>query len=103
MPKFLSTVSLRRTKPADLETLFRFQLDREANYLAAFTSKDPMDLSAYIQKHIRLLTDPTVNNQTVLLGSTIVGSIDKFVMESEAEITCWIDKTYWAKALPPRH
>jgi hypothetical protein len=33
-------VKLRKTEKSDLELLFQFQLDKEANYLAAFTSKD---------------------------------------------------------------
>jgi hypothetical protein len=34
-------IKLRRTQVADLDIFFQIQLDKEANYLAAFTSKDP--------------------------------------------------------------
>ena len=36
-------IKLRKTEKSDLEFFFQFQLDKEANYLAAFTLKDPTD------------------------------------------------------------
>jgi ribosomal-protein-alanine N-acetyltransferase len=33
--------------------------------------------------------------QTILLNGTIVGSLAKFEIEGEAEVTYWIDKKYW--------
>ncbi|MEZ4692320.1 MAG: hypothetical protein R3A12_20040 [Ignavibacteria bacterium] len=43
-------IDLIKTTESDLEILFEFQLDEEANYLAAFTPKDPSDKTAYIEK-----------------------------------------------------
>lgn len=91
--------SLRPTKIADLAVLFQFQLDKEANYLAAFTSKDPLDKEAYLEKFTKHLNDPTINMQTILLGDTIVGSIAKFETRGDTEITYWIDKSYWRKGI----
>jgi len=91
--------SLRPTKIADLAVLFQFQLDKEANYLAAFTSKDPLDKEAYLEKFTKHLNDPTINMQTILLGETIVGSIAKFETRGDTEITYWIDKNYWRKGI----
>ena len=34
-------VKIRQTEKSDLAFFYQFQLDKEANYLAAFTSKDP--------------------------------------------------------------
>ncbi len=92
-------IILRQTETDDLETFFIFQLDEEANYLAAFTSKDPADKSAYIMKHTKLLNDPTVNMRTILADKVIAGSIAKFKMEGEAEITYWIDRKFWGKGV----
>lgn len=80
-------IKLRPTEIADLDTLFEFQLDKEGGYLAAFMPKDPADKAAYLTKHTKLLSDPTINNQTILIDNVIVGSIAKFVMEGDAEIT----------------
>lgn len=88
-------VTLRPTQPSDLELLFQFQLDAEANYLAAFTAKDPADKAAYLEKYTRHLLDPTINMLTILVDERIVGSIAKFVREGDTEITYWIDRRYW--------
>ncbi len=92
-------ITLRPTEITDLEDLFLFQLDDDANYLAAFTSEDPTDKQAYFEKFTRLLNDPTVNQQTILADENTVGSIAKFERNGEAEITYWIDKTYWGKGI----
>ena len=93
------SIILRRTEVADLDNFFQFQLDKEANYLAAFTPKDPSDKTAYFIKHTKLLSDQTVNNQTIMIGNIIVGSIAKFEMEGKAEITYWIDRNFWGKGI----
>jgi len=92
-------IILRPTQISDLDTLFEFQLDKEGGYLAAFMPSDHTDKEAYISKHSKLIADPTVNNQTILLGEVIVGSIAKFVMFDEAEITYWIARMYWGQGI----
>lgn len=92
-------IKLRPTEIADLDILFQFQTDKEGGYLAAFMSKDPTDKLAYITKYTKLLADPTINNQTILLDNTIVGSVAKFVMEGDPEITYWIDRKYWGQGI----
>lgn len=92
-------IKLRRTEKSDLELLFEFQIDEEAIYLAAFTPKDPTDKEAYFEKFTKILNDPTINNQTILVDETIVGSIAKFEMEGDAEVTYWIDRNFWGKGI----
>ncbi|PWN72180.1 N-acetyltransferase [Chryseobacterium phosphatilyticum] len=92
-------IQLRPTTVADLDILFQFQLDPEANHLAAFTSKDSFNKEAYLAKYTKLLNDPTVNNQTIVVDGTIAGSIAKFVMEGDTEITYWIDKAFWGQGI----
>ena len=92
-------IILRKTEITDLEFFFIFQLDNEANYLAAFTSKDPTDKTAYLQKYTKLLNDRTINMQTIIVENIIAGSVAKFEMEGEAEVTYWIDKKFWGKGV----
>lgn len=94
-----ASINLRPTEEADLDTLFEFQLDKEGGYLAAFMPANPADKPAYISKHRKLIADPAVNNQTIIMDKQIAGSIAKFVMEGDAEITYWIDKKYWGKGI----
>lgn len=95
----MKAITLRPTVVTDLETLFQIQLDEEAGYQAAFTSKDSQNKEAYLAKYTRLLNDPTVNNQTIIVDDSIAGSIAKFVMEGDAEITYWIDKKFWGQGV----
>ena len=37
--------------------------------------------------------------QTILVGEIIAGSIAKFEIEGDAEITYWIDKNFWGKGI----
>jgi len=100
-------INLRPTKISDLDTLFQFQLDKEGGYLAAFMPKNHTDKLAYIDKYTKLLGDSTVNNQTIILDNIIaiildniiVGSIAKFIMEDNAEITYWIDRKFWGQGI----
>lgn len=92
-------LKLRPTEIADLDTLFQFQLDPKGGYLAAFMPQNPTDKTAYINKYTKLLNDPTVNNQTILLDKIIVGSIAKFVIEGDTEITYWIDRKFWGQGI----
>jgi RimJ/RimL family protein N-acetyltransferase len=94
-----TNITLTETKKDHLHAFFQFQLDKEANYLAAFTPKDPNDKTAYIEKYTKLLTDPTVNMRTIKADDEIVGSIAKFVVENETEITYWIDRKFWGKGI----
>jgi len=92
-------IILRKTEQSDLETLFIFQLDDEASYLAAFTPKDRTDKTTYIAKYSKFLNDPTINNQTILVGNRIAGSIAKFEIDGNAEVTYWIDKKFWGQGI----
>ena len=95
----LSHIRLTPTHKDDLNAFFEFQLDPEANYLAAFTSKDPSDRVAYLEKYTRILQDPDVTIRTIKVNDVIAGSVSKFVMEKKAEITYWMDKKFWGKGI----
>ncbi|MCR8560664.1 GNAT family N-acetyltransferase [Mucilaginibacter sp. BJC16-A38] len=94
-----SNITLTKTEKDDLNAFFQFQLDKEANYLAAFTAKDPNDKTAYIEKYTKFLTDPTINMQTIKANDEIAGSVAKFMIGDEAGITYWIDKKLWGQGI----
>ncbi|MGI4736253.1 MAG: GNAT family N-acetyltransferase [Janthinobacterium lividum] len=94
-----NAITLTETSVDDLSIFYEFQLDEEANYLAAFTAKDSGDKIAYISKYTRFLTDPTITMRTIKVNDAIVGSIAKFVMENDAEITYWIGRKFWGKGI----
>lgn len=92
-------ITLTKTVKEDLYVLFEFQLNEEAIYLAAFTPKDPTDKNAYIEKFTKHIADPNINMRTINFKDQIVGSIAKFVLEDEAEITYWIDRKFWGQGI----
>ena len=92
-------ITLRPTQHTDLEQLFQFQLDEEAGYLAAFMPKDHTNKDAYIKKYTGFLNDASINMRTILVDSNVAGSVSKFVMEGDAEITYWIDKKFWGQGI----
>jgi ribosomal-protein-alanine N-acetyltransferase len=92
-------IFIRKTTLEDHNRLFEFQTDPEANYMAAFTSKNPLDREAYMEKWERLLQDSNTHQQTVIVDGSIVGSVLKYIMFGEAQISYWIDRQYWGKGI----
>lgn len=92
-------IVIRKSSIADLEKLFVFQLDEEANYMASFTSKDPTDKKAYLEKWTKLLIDKTINMQTIICNGDIVGSVVKYEVGGVPEITYWIGKAFWRRGI----
>ena len=92
-------LSIRKSIESDLEVFFINQTDKEANYMAAFTSENPHDKEAYITKWKRLLEDDSINMHTIIFDNQILGCVVKFLIEKDAEITYAISKEHWGKGL----
>ncbi len=90
---------LRPPLVSDLETFFNFQLEEEARFMAAFTPADHTNKSAYMEKWNRLFKDPTVSFRTIIFNEEIAGSVSKYEIEGDAEITYWIGKKFWGKGI----
>ena len=61
--------------------------------------REPLDEAAYVAKYTRFLQDPTIRMQTILVAETIVGSLAKFEIEGDAELTYWVDRSFWGKGI----
>lgn len=94
-----SSIQLTKTKTEDLPSLYQFQLDKEANHLAAFTATNQNTEADYINKFTPFLSNPAINMFTIRTNNEIVGSIAKFMMDDEAELTYWIDRKFWGKGV----
>lgn len=95
----MKDIKLRPSEVADINNFFEYQLDEDANYLAAFTATDPTDKKAYLEKYTKLLSYPTVNMQTIVVDDIIVGTVTKFEINNEAEVAFWIDKPFLGKGV----
>jgi len=95
------SVQLRDVMASDLPILFEHQLDTDANYMAAFTGRDPTDKDAFRAHWARILSDETITIQTILFNGQVAGSVASYKDEEfgELEITYWIGREYWAKGI----
>lgn len=92
-------ISIRKSIEPDLEVFYQNQADEEANFMAAFTSKNPLDKDSYIKKWTRLMTVDSVHMQSILLDDIVVGCVVKFVMGGDSDITYALNKKHWGKGI----
>src|SRR5436309_13850199 len=94
-------ILLRDVAETDLPIFFEQQRDPAANFMAAFTARDPTDQDAFAAHWKRILSDDTVIVRTIVYEGNVVGSVAKFVDKEfgKPEITYWIGKEYWGMGL----
>ncbi|GCE07164.1 GNAT family N-acetyltransferase [Dictyobacter aurantiacus] len=92
---------LREVVEDDLPIFFEYQLDEEANYMAAFTSKDPSDREAFMRHWHRILGDEDTINRTILVDGQVAGSVALYRDEEMdgPEVTYWIGRLYWGRGV----
>ena len=90
---------MRDVEDSDLDIFFKFQLDREANYMAAFTTKNPNDRENFDSHWKKIRSNPDIINKTIIYKDIIVGHIAKFMSEDKPELTYWIGRDFWGKGI----
>jgi RimJ/RimL family protein N-acetyltransferase len=93
---------LRDVIENDLSIFFEQQLDPDANWMAAFTAKDPADREAFTAHWNRILADETVIVKTVVVDGQVAGHVLSYVESGKAEVGYWIGKEYSGKGLATR-
>jgi RimJ/RimL family protein N-acetyltransferase len=86
----------------DLAIFFDQQLDPDANYMAAFTAKDPTDRAAFTAHWHRILANPTVIVRTIVVDGAIVGSVLSYEEDGRTEVSYWLGKPYWGQGIATR-
>ena len=96
-----NNISLRDVTTSDLPIFFDQQLDADANWMAAFTSRDPADRDAFMAHWARILVDEANMIQTILVDGHVVGHVSSYEDEEfgKPEVTYWIGKFYWGKGI----
>jgi RimJ/RimL family protein N-acetyltransferase len=95
-------IVLRDVTDDDLPIFFEQQLDPEANYMAAFTSKDPTDRDAFMAHWVRIRADETIINRTVVYDGQVAGSVASFEDDGRLEVTYWLGREFWGKGIATR-
>ncbi len=97
--KIQMEITLNPTTISDFERLFVFQSDMDGIQMAAFMPPNPLGKEAFLEKWINILQRTDVNMQTIYADGIIVGSIGKYDIEGDAQITYWLDKAFWGKGI----
>ncbi len=98
-PGLTGQVVLRDVTDDDLPVFFHQQLDPAANYMAAFTAKDPTDRDAFAAHWAKIRADSTVTMKTVVAGGQVAGYVGSFLWEGKPQVCYWLGKEYWGKGL----
>lgn len=98
----MSEVALRPLDDGDLDPLFDQMRDTESVWMAAFTSRNPDDRSAFDAHMARVRASPDVLLRAVTYDGRLVGTIASFVIEGETEVTYWIDRLAWGRGIASR-
>jgi RimJ/RimL family protein N-acetyltransferase len=92
-------IVLRDVTDDDLPIFFEQQLDPDAIYMAAFTSKDPTDRDAFMAHWARIRADETIINRTILCDGQVAGSVASFEDAGQLEVTYWLGREFWGKGI----
>lgn len=98
----MGEVALRLIDDSDLDALFELMRDPESVRMAAFTAKDPDDRAAFDAHMAKVRSLPGVTNRAVTVDGRLVGSIASFVVDGDAEVTYWIDRSVWGQGIAGR-
>jgi len=90
---------LRDVISEDLPIFYEQQLDPEANFMAAFTAKDPTNRDAFMAHWHKILADETTINKTIIFNKQVAGSVASYEDEGRPEVTYWLGKEYWGKGI----
>jgi RimJ/RimL family protein N-acetyltransferase len=94
-----SDLFLRDVLQDDLPVFFEHQLDPDANYMAAFTAKDPANREAFTAHWHRMMSDPTVIIRTIVCDGQVVGSVLSYEESGKPEVSYWLGKGYWGRGI----
>jgi RimJ/RimL family protein N-acetyltransferase len=74
------TITLRALNDDDLNDLFRWESDRVAASMAAFTRPDPTDRAAFEAHYQRVRSDPENTTRAIDEDGALVGMIASFTL-----------------------
>jgi len=92
-------ILLREVITDDLPIFFEQQLDPDANWMAAFTAKDPTDRGAFDAHWAKVRADKGITIRTILLDGQVAGSVLCHRWGGEPEISYWLGREFWGKGI----
>jgi len=92
-------VLLRDVVRQDIPIFFEQQLDPAANYMAAFTCKDPTDRPAFMANWDRIFDDSNIIKKAILFENRVAGLISGFERSGKREVMYWLGRDFWGKGI----
>jgi RimJ/RimL family protein N-acetyltransferase len=97
-----SNLKLREVDESDLAIFYEHQLDKDSNYMAAFTAKDPSDKAAFKAHWEKILQDEGIAKKTIIFNGQVAGHVLSFEQFGEREVSYWIGREFWGKGVATR-
>jgi RimJ/RimL family protein N-acetyltransferase len=94
-----NSLILRDVTEDDLLRFFEHQLDADANWMAAFTAKDPTDRAAFDAHWRKILADTRIILKTILYEGEVAGYVVVHAWFGEPEVGYWLDRAFWGKGV----
>jgi RimJ/RimL family protein N-acetyltransferase len=95
----MSAVALRRVETTDLDAIFQQMRDPESVRMAAFTTEDPSDRSAFDAHMEKIMSSAEGTLRAITHDDRLVGTIGSYVSDGVIEVTFWIDRAYWGQGI----
>jgi len=95
----MESVTLRDVIEDDLAIFFEQQMDATANYMAAFTAKDPSDQAAFKAHWEKIMNNETIVKKTVVYTGNTAGHVASFEQFGEREVSYWIGREFWGRGI----
>ncbi|TLS48218.1 GNAT family N-acetyltransferase [Paenibacillus antri] len=95
----MENVMLRDVIVDDLPIFFEQQKDMTANFMAAFTTKDPADKVAFKAHWEKILNNEAIIKKTVIFNEKVAGHVSSFEQFGEREVSYWIGREYWGRGV----
>ena len=100
--KDVPVIALRPVADADLDALFDQMRDPESVWMAAFTSGDPDDRTAFDVHMAKVRSSPDNTLRAITCDGQLVGSVGSFIFDGETDVTYWIDRAAWGRGIASR-
>jgi RimJ/RimL family protein N-acetyltransferase len=94
-----NTLSLREVIDTDLPIFFAQQLDPDANYMAAFTAKDPSNRQAFDAHWAKIRSAPRILIRTILCDGAVAGTVLSYEEDGRPEVSYWLGREFWGKGI----
>jgi RimJ/RimL family protein N-acetyltransferase len=98
-PIVVSHIRLRNIEQNDLRRLYEFNLDPDANCLAATI---PRSAGAFEAHWENVLADPNVVVKAISVADVLAGYISCFKLDGFDMVGYWVSKDFWGKGIASR-